>query len=37
MWEIQNNMAVEINDKRFNLQAFKYFKQKMFITYSRVA
>jgi hypothetical protein len=36
-WERQNNTAVEINDKRFNLQAFKYIKQKMFITYSRVA
>jgi hypothetical protein len=35
-WERQNNMVVEINDKCFNLQAFKYFKQKMFITHSRV-
>jgi hypothetical protein len=27
-WERQNSMAVGINDKCFNLQALKYFKQQ---------
>jgi hypothetical protein len=28
----QNNTIVEINNKYFNLQTFKYFKQQLFIT-----
>jgi hypothetical protein len=33
----RTTQAVEIKSEHFNLQTFKSIKQKMFITYSRVA